>query len=69
MISLIDAVNHLDCNNQPMGHGLKELRDLSVLFSKKAEILAGQEYIQSMKGKGIKLPYCNYTAAPHYFNV
>lgn len=67
MVSLIDVVNHIDHNNQPIGHGSKVLKDLSLLFQQDVEILAGREYLQMLENKGAELPYCNYAAAPHNF--
>ncbi|MCH5256114.1 MAG: hypothetical protein J1D87_02430 [Lachnospiraceae bacterium] len=56
MVSLIDIASTLDDKNNPVGHGLKILRDLPSIFEDDVEILARKEYLQLLKKKGTMLP-------------
>jgi len=57
MISLVDAGSVLDDKGEPIGHGLKVLKELPELFEGDIEILAGKPYIQRLKNRVKALPY------------
>jgi len=63
MISLIDIVNTLDEKGNPVGHGLKILKDLPNVFEEDVEILAGKEYLRFLKKRRTALPFCIYSGA------
>lgn len=56
MISLIDIRSSLDDKNEPVGHGLKILKDFPSIFDNNVEILAGKKYIQKLKYRSTALP-------------
>lgn len=58
MISLIDVMSTIDDRGEPVGHGLKVLRDFPKLFAQKTQIMAGKEYVGEL-GKGTILPCRN----------
>ena len=60
MVSFVDTRNILDDKGQPIGHGLKVLRELPELFEDDFEILAGKAYIAKLHDKGKALPYSRY---------
>lgn len=61
MICLIDVMSTLDNKADPIGHGLKILRDLPKYFEEDVKILAGKEYIRKLKGQREVLPCCLYS--------
>ncbi len=60
MISLVDTGSILDDRGEPIGHGLKVLKELPELFEGDIEILAGKAYIAKLQGKGRALPCSRY---------
>lgn len=60
MISLIDVMSTLDGRDEPVGHGLKMLRDFPRLFAQKVQIVAGKEYVGALE-KGAILPCRNHS--------
>mgnify|MGYP001070736629 CR=1 FL=1 len=63
MISLIDTGSVLDDKGEPIGHGLKLLREFPELFEHDIEILAGKPYVEKLKNRVRALPCCRKPGA------
>lgn len=61
MLCLINVMNTLNDKKEPVGHGLKTLKDFSEYFDEDVKILASKEYIRKLKGKKGTLPFSLYS--------
>ena len=61
MICLINVINTLNDKKEPVGHGLKTLKEFSEYFDEDVKILASKEYIKKLRGKREILPFSLYS--------